>query len=581
MANELPEGYELDSLPPGFVIDQAEQSLTDDLVGGAEGALTMIQNLGVDALAGWAGMAGAANPFASEGEGGRMVDWVQQLKYEPSERGRKALAGLLDIPGVEKALTTYEALKTELGDDAIESLNSPMLAALLFTAPDAALEALGFGAGKRLGQRSLQSGEVSRAKQGAMQEVENIKANTGIDLTTSDVSPPQGRISAFAQQRGEFIRPGLRAKQQKQRIEAVDQYFERFDVDLADRYERQIVDSVKNSINKQKRKFGTMYEQSSKQLDQYGAVNTSGTKAYAQKILDQQSKLGSRANKAKIEEAQSIIDMPDELTFDQVKLIRSEIGSDLAKAKSAAPVTGSGDVGVLSQYYAKLSEDLRNFADEVDPDLAKRWKDADEVYSDFATGANKTGAKSLIKNGSATPEVVDQLLFSKKQSDLDFLFKNLDDQARQASKQRILQRVLEKSMNISSTASLPKFKNAAYQMRKQINTFFDPDEKKAFYSLLDVLEKTKRAEVASTLPATGMGMEAFFQAANLKTLPVGIVQAMIETKPIRNLLIKHKAAKTARVRQAYDEMIFKEMQNRGILAMMATTPMIGGDNDGD
>lgn len=556
-------------------VPQERSSFMDEVIGGAEGALALGTGMIAEPLAGLAGIAEAANPWAQEGASADMVEKVRNmLTYQPKTReGGQAIAGVGEA--LDPLVRKLQYLKEHLGDDAFEATGSPELAAMVSTLPEATLELLGAGGGRRAALTAAQDEPVRQAQRAAQRALKESEDLTGIRQVTSDVLPPQSRTGKFFQARGEEVSPGLRAEQQVARTEAVQNLLDRFDVDEAARFESKVVEGVKNSINKSKAAAGEMYEQTAGRLNEMGDVPISQTKGLADKVLQQELRKGTLSDQGLVRQMQDFLDAPDTMNFEDVKSIRSSVGRDLAQAKRGAPVTGTSDVSLLSQIYKKLSNDMRKFAKDASPELAKEWRKADKIYSDFATGADKTGVKGLIKKGDSTPEVVDQLLFSKKQSDLDFLVKNINEEGKKAAGQRILQRVLEKSTRGGQDLNPNFFQKELFNLKPQINRFFTPDERKGIVALRDVLKQTKRAQDASALPPTGVNLIGMLNVMDPRTLGPGLIQAVIERPTIRNLLIKRNAAKTAKQRFNIDAQIEAEMNRLGLLGAAQTGAAIG------
>jgi hypothetical protein len=217
---------------------------------------------------------------------------------------------------------------------------------------------------------------------------------------------------------------------------------------------------------------------------------------------------------------------------------------------------------------------MADFANKASPELALNWKKADQTFKEFSIGSNKVGAKSLIKKGDSTPEVVDQLLFSKKNSDLDFLVKNLDKEGMKAAGQRILQRMLEKS---SKTGEINPntFQSEMTKSRNQMFKFFDADQRKAIVAIRDALKQTRRAQDASVSTPTGQGVIPLFALANPKLLLMGGLQAIIERPKIRNLIIKRKAAKSVKARNKIDKELQSEIDKLQLAGALAPTALEG------
>lgn len=313
-----------------------------------------------------------------------------------------------------------------------------------------------------------------------------------------------------------------------------------------------------------------MYDESTAKLDKLGNVPLAKTKKFAQEVIDRELKKGSRADQAIIDDMQTLVDVPEDLSFELVKEIRSSVGANLEKVKRGAPVQGNTDTALLKRTYGQLSNDMTDFANAVDPKLANNWKRANEVVSEFALGTSKQGAKAIIKTGDATPEVVDRLLFSGRNSDVEFLAKNLDESGKNAAKQRILQRALEKSSIDGDDINPNKFLSQLNKTRNQIGKIFNPEERKAIFALRDQLAKTRRAQDAAVATPTGQQLTLAAALAFPPALVPGVIQGIVESKPIRNLLIKRKAAKTARAVTAIDSQLQSKINELGLGGALAT-----------
>lgn len=543
-------------------------------VGGLESAATIITSAIAEPVAGLAGLGAALNPFREEGAGAATVEQVREaLTFKPrTERGKANLNTIAET--IQPLAGALEDLKTELGDETLKSTGSPILATLANVLPDATLELLGVGTGKRFARGTQAAADVDQAKRAAVASVREAEEATGIRQLTSDVLPPQTRTGKFLQAQGELVAGGQRAGQQSERLRAVEKLVDQFDVTEGANFEADIVQGVKNSIDAKKAAAGELFTQSTGELDKLGNVPLSNTKKFAQSVLDTELKKGTLGDEALISDMRSLLDAPEDLSFEIIKEIRSSVGKKLQAARQGAPVTGSSDVGKLSQTYKNLSRDMENFANTANPELAKRWKEADKTFSEFATGANKTGVRSLIKRGDATPEIVNQLLFSNKNSDIEFLANNLDSAGKQAAKQRVLQRIVEGSTGPDLELNVNGFQKGLAKHRNQIGKFFSPAERKAITSLREALTQTRRAQDAAVTTPTGQSVVPLFAVAQPQVLIPGVAQAIIEKPVLRNLIIKRKAAKSAKARNVIDQQLQQEIDKLGLIgAITAGTPL--------
>lgn len=122
-------------------------------------------------LSGIAGTAQALNPFADDGAGAGAVEATQEaLTFSPkTEEGQESLQAIGDF--VAPAVEGLESAKSTLGDSTLEATDSPLLATIAFTAPEAAIEIAGVLTGlgfvKRAGNRSaVKTAMADKIKEG-------------------------------------------------------------------------------------------------------------------------------------------------------------------------------------------------------------------------------------------------------------------------------------------------------------------------------------------------------------------------------------------------------------------------------
>lgn len=557
-----------------------EPELWEQALGGLQTAAAIGSSQLASSASGLTGAASMLNPFTTREEvRERMKATEEALTYEPTLPGAKAALETIGET-IEPYAKKYEDWKQKLNDQVLEETGSPELATMAFSAPDVLMEIIGAGVGMRAAKSSVTTPATTQSKKTAISEIETAEKATGIRELTSDVLPPETRIGKLMQSQGELVAGFQRKGQQAQRVKAIENIANKYDVIDGAGFESKIVEGLKNSIDQSKKVIGTMYDQSSKKLDELGDVPLSNTKEFATEIIAREGKKGSLANQSLIDDMQTIIDAPEDLSFELVKEIRSGIGANLEKVRRGAPVQGNADTGILKRTYAKLTDDMTTFAEQADPTLAKQWKDANKSMSEFATGANKTGAKAIIKNGDTTPEVVDQLLFSKKPSDLDFLSKNLDELGKTAAKQRIMQNILDKSSIGGEDINPNKFLTQMNKNSLQINKIFNAEEKAALSALRTGLAKTRRAQDAAVTTPTGQQLTLAAAVAMPKALIPGVIQGFMESKPIRNLLVKRKAEKSARKIALIDEQMQQIINESGYGGALAAGALTSADQNG-
>lgn len=557
---------EASSKPKEEVSNQQEPSLMDQVGSGISGAATIGSDIAGTAVGGVTALVDLMNPF-TDNDPSQLIEQVKsKMRIEPTEGGEIALNQLGEaLKPAEPLIKAVSDFKEVAGQQGLDLTGSPAFATFVNIIPDIIAEASGFGAGKRAAAMANISPAVKQAEKSAISDISKADESTGIQQLTSDALPPETRLGKLMQSQGELVAGFQRKGQQAQRASAVERLANTYDVIDGSGFESQIVQGLKNSVNETKKAIGKLYDESTAKLDQLGSVPLNKTKEFAQEMIERESKKGSLSNQSVIDDMETLVDAPDDLSFEMVKEIRSGVGANLEKVKRGAPVQGNTDTGLLKRVYGRLTSDMKNFANEADPDLAKKWSKANSTVEEFATGASKQGVKSIIKRGDATPEIVDSLLFSNKDSDLDFLSKNLDGAGAKAAKQRVIQRALGKSSIEGEDINPNKFLTQLNKNSKQISKLFSHEERKAINALKSQLSKTKRAQDASIATPTGQQLTLAAALAVPSALVPGVAQAIFESKMVRNLLIRRKAAKTAKQRNYIDDKMKDELNKMGLI----------------
>jgi hypothetical protein len=239
-----------------------------------------------------------------------------------------------------------------------------------------------------------------------------------------------------------------------------------------------------------------------------------------------------------------------------VETLRKQIGESF-KAPELASVRGIGEKA-LSGIYKPLKQDMESFITQVGErrDVTK-WKVADKRLSNLVGELDMSTLKSVLRRGDATPEVVGNMLFSKKPSEVRQLYASLTPAGRESARAAILARAAEKStaeVAEGIVVSPDKFANEVKRLGTSVGVFFNGDDLKQIEGLTRVLNITKRASEAAASPTTGVqtaipvgatALASFFGGglpgflATIGTAGgIGVAARIYESAPIRNLLIK-------------------------------------------
>ena len=382
----------------------------------------------------------------------------------------------------------------------------------------------------------------------------------GVTLMTTDVVPPRTFASKWLQTVGERIplagTGGVRQTQQAERIEAVRNVLRDFGADDAARASDDVMKDLATKRGADLSKYSGAKTEVIERLGQTGTVPMINT---VQAIDDQISKLQG----LKTQEVAPIIErLTDWKTALQgqnlvnVETLRKQIGESF-KAPELASVRGIGEKA-LSSIYKPLKQDMEAFITQVGErrDVTK-YKVANKRLADLAGELDMSTLKSVLRSGDATPEVVGNMLFSKKPSEVSQLYASLTPAGRESARAAILARAAEKAtaeVAEGTVVSPDKFANEVKRLGTSIGVFFSGDDLKQVEGLTRVLNITKRASEAAATPPTGVqtaipvgaaALSSFFGGglpgflATLGTAGgVGVAARIYESAPIRNLLIK-------------------------------------------
>jgi hypothetical protein len=382
----------------------------------------------------------------------------------------------------------------------------------------------------------------------------------GITLMTTDVVPPRTFASKWVQTIGERIPAagtgGVRQAQQTERIEAVRNVLRDFGADDAARATDDVMKDLATKRGADLSKYAGAKTEVIERLGQAGTVPMTNT---VQAIDDQITKLQGLKTQEVAPIIERLTDWKAALqgqNLVNVETLRKQIGESF-KAPELASIRGIGEKA-LSSIYKPLKQDMESFITQVGErrDVTK-WKVADKRLADLAGELDMSTLKSVLKRGDATPEVIGNMLFSKKPSEVSQLYASLTPSGRESARAAILARAAEKAtaeVAEGTVISPDKFANEVKRLGTSTGVFFTGDDLKQVEGLTRVLNITKRASEAAAAPPTGVQAAIPVSAAALSSffgggLPgflatlgtaggVGVAARIYESAPIRNLLIK-------------------------------------------
>lgn len=402
-----------------------------------------------------------------------------------------------------------------------------------------------------------------------------LAEDLNVPVLTSDVRSPETFAGKWLQRTSESIPAAgtgnVRANQQSARVNSVQDLANSWGVDLGND-----VDVISTVTGDLLRKRGNLLEKykstkssviDSQQLQDAGVVDVSKTiNAIDQELAkltklrsDQTSPviqilkdwraalLGERTVKAP--NGKTII-VQDGQNLQNVEQLRKFIGEAFTDP-SLASVKTIGNKA-LNKIYAPLRDDMGAFIKTYgNRNDLKKWQVSNARLSELAGELDNSIFKSVLKKGEVSPEQVTRLLFSKKPSDIKLLFKNLDNIGRANAKTAIITDMFKKSINnLNESVSPEVFKNQIKKMSNTLGVFFNEKELNSIQGLGRVLALTKRASEASVLPPTGVVLQIPIITGFLTqsfggvgsglvaAVGIGAVARVLESAPVRNLLIK-------------------------------------------
>lgn len=396
-----------------------------------------------------------------------------------------------------------------------------------------ALNAVGRGIGAAY--RSIR-GEMSPEARQAIQFADS----NDVPLHTTDVLQPNSRVGRMAQTTAENIpflgTSGMRGAQQDARSQLVEEYASRFG-----EYDPSIViGSLKAKTEGIKRAAGSRLE---KVQTAMAGVNIQPSRAL-QQIDDEISNLQKLGRVADTDTIGKLQAYRDELASGNVDLqqlsnLRSQFRQDVKGERVVMP--SRSDAAIQRVYRAMTGDIDSSIGQNLGDDTLRRYKQANAVYADEASKLQNTRLKNVLMKGDLTPEVVNNMLFSKNKSEVQNLYNSVGRVGRAQMRNGIIGKAMEKS-----GGSPDQFLRHVNLMSNQTGITFkgrDADYLKGFKSYL---EATKRAGQAGVTTPTGQQAIPFILGIGTITNPsvaaggagYGVLTRLYESELGRNAMLR-------------------------------------------
>lgn len=432
--------------------------------------------------------------------------------------------------------------------------------------PEALATDLGTGVvlGGAINQLGRAAGAAYRGIRGtiapeAQQAIQFANA-ADVPLHTTDVLQPNSRVGRMAQTTAENIpfagTSTMRASQQEARSQLVDEFASRFG-----EYDPSIVvGSLKAKSSGIRRAAGNRLEQVQNAM---AVVNIQPSRAIQQidnEIADLQ-KLGGAADNETISKLKVYRDElsrnagasgPMAMDLQQLSALRSQFRQDVKGERQA--LINRSEAAVNRVYNAMTGDIDSAIGQNLGNDTLRRYKQANAIYADEANKLQNTRLKNVIMKGDLTPEVVNNMLFSKNKSEVQNLYRSVGQMGRAQMRNGIIGKAMEKS-----GGSPDQFLRQVNLMSNQTGIAFKGRDAAYLKGLKNYLESTKRAGQAGVTTPTGQQTIPFILGIGSATNPAlvgagggyGLLARMYESETARNAMLR--LANTPRGSTAFEK----------------------------
>ena len=432
--------------------------------------------------------------------------------------------------------------------------------------PEALATDLGTGVvlGGAINQLGRASGAAYRGIRGtiapeAQQAIQFANA-ADVPLHTTDVLQPNSRVGRMAQTTAENIpfagTSTMRANQQEARSQLVDEFASRFG-----EYDPSIVvGSLKAKTAGIKQAAGNRLEQVQNAMT---GVNIQPSRAIQQidTEISNLQRLGKVADNETIGKLQAYRDEltrnagasgPMAMDLQQLSGLRSQFRQDVKGERVVMP--SRSDAAVQRVYKAMTGDIDSAIGKNLGDDTLRRYKQANSIYADEASKLQNTRLKNVIMKGDLTPEVVNNMLFSKNKSEVQNLYRSVGQVGRAQMRNGIIGKAMEKS-----GGSPDQFLRQVNLMSNQTGITFKGRDAAYLKGLKNYLESTKRAGQAGVTTPTGQQTIPFILGIGSATNPAlvgvgggyGLLARMYESEPARNAMLR--LANTPRGSTAFEK----------------------------
>ncbi len=472
--------------------------------------------------------------------------------------------------GVERAATQAPTLAGRIAQGATRLLAENAVGSLAANSAKDDAEALatdlgvGVLAGGAINAAGRGLGAAYRGVRGAIapeaQQAIRFAEREGVPLHTTDLLHPTSRVGKMAQTTAENIplagTSGMRATQQEARSQLVQRFADKFgEYDPA-----VVIDSLKAKTSGIRRAAGNRLERVQNAM---AGVNIQPARAIQQidTEISNLQKLGKVADNETISKLQSYRDElvrnagpdgPVNLDLKQLSDLRSQFRMDV---KGERPVLPNRSDAAIQRVYKAMTDDINGaIGQNLGNDTLRKYQQANAVYADEAAKLKNTRLKNVLMKGDLTPEVVNNMLFSKNKSEIKTLYNSVGRVGRAQMRNGIIGKAMEKS-----GGSPDQFLRQLNILQNQTGITFKGQDAAYLKGLKNYLQSTQQAAKAAVTTPTGQQTIPFIigygTAMNPATtgaaVSYGLLTRAYESEPFRNAMLR--MASTPRGSTAFEK----------------------------
>ncbi|WP_423209378.1 hypothetical protein [Proteus mirabilis] len=392
---------------------------------------------------------------------------------------------------------------------------------------------------------------LSRATSGniapeTQQLLRNAEQN-GIDVLTTDVLPPRTSVGRQLQQAGEQSIGGTgnrRAIQAEQRGNFVETLQQRIDNEFGIYAPHVMQGEVNAGLRRAKDLHGGVINNITQQMTGVPVTPTRSLPAIDEAL--QRIGNGLAPNNAATQILGNLRNrVANGASFEELRNLRTELRQSLQGDNLAMPTALES---AYNRINTAMTNDMnRSVGQNLGAGTLNQLRHANNEYRNIARGIEKTGLKNALEKGDITPELINNIVYSKRPSDIARIFNMVNENGRNQLRSAYLTRAYEKA-NGSPQSMVTQLNQLMNQSNGQVfNTVFNQQQRRMVEGMRDVLEATRRASTANQVTQTGMSLITPTRtAATLLTggtslgieAGTGLIARMYESPAIRNMLLR-------------------------------------------